>query len=565
MRNGKGVSRGIAIGKALVYDNRGVRPTNRMITVGHVAEEQRRILQAVAETQRDLRRILDGQGEDDKVIRDLIEVQMEVAEDPALLSKANQYVAVSLNEAGDALLRATEDMAQQLDKVESEYLRGRAADVRDVGARLAAHAFGVPVVDLSHLEEPVVVFARDITPSEAATLDRGNVLGFVTEAGSETSHTAILAKMLEIPAIVGLRFERVRTGQLVALDGTTGEIVIEPTSAELDLFERRRARFVEDRERLAELHSLPAVSLDGIQVELAINIAGPQEAARVAEVGADGVGLFRTEFIYMDMDRAPTEDEQLAVYKAAVQQAHGPVIIRTLDAGGDKKVPYLGIPAEGNPFLGYRAIRVCLDNPELFKEQIRAILRASAFGQVKIMFPMISALSELKRSKVLVEECEAELRERGEAFDAGIELGIMVEIPAVAAAAEVFAPHVDFFSIGTNDLCQYGLAVDRTNPKVADLWSFYNPGVLRFIRHTIEAGKRAGIWVGMCGEMAGAVAATPLLFAFGLDEFSMSPANVPYVKDRVRGLTLDKACEVRDTVMALDSGVAIKEYLEGWE
>jgi phosphotransferase system enzyme I (PtsI) len=566
MQSGVGVSRGIAIGKALVYDNRGVQPTNRMITVGHVDQEKRKILQAVADTQRDLGQILDTQDEGDSVTRDLIEVQQEVAEDPDLLGKANQYVEVSLNEAGDALLRATQDMAEQLEKLDEEYFRARATDVRDVGMRLAANAFGVKLVDLSHLEGPVVVFARDITPSETATMDKTNVIGFVTEVGSQTSHTAILAKMLEIPAIVGLCPEKVRSGELVVIDGTTGELIIEPNGTEIEMYEKRRARFIEDRERLHKLKDLPAVSLDGVEVELAINIAHAKEAARAAEVGADGVGLFRTEFLYMDAHEEPTEDQQFAVYRSTVEQAEGrPVIIRTLDVGGDKEVPYLKIPAEDNPFLGYRAIRVCLDNPEMFKAQIRAILRASAFGDVKIMFPMISSLSQLKRSKVLVNECKAELQAKRLGFNADIEVGIMVEVPAVAAAAEIFAPHVQFFSIGTNDLCQYSLAVDRMNPKIADLYSHFNPGVLRLIKHTIDAGKAAGIKVGMCGEMAGALAAAPLLFGFGLHEFSMSPANISYVKDKIRGLTLVRATEIAETVMSMDSAIEIKEYLEGQE
>lgn len=565
MRSSGGVSRGIAIGKALVYDNRGVELTNRLIAAEDVEAEKQRIQRAVADTLGDLQRIIDVQGADDEVIRDLIEVQIEVAEDPALLDKADQYVEVALNEAGDALLRATEDVAQQFEQLDSEYLRARAADIRDVGTRLAAHALGVTVANLSQLDEPVVVFARDITPSETATMDRTKVLGFVTEMGSETSHTAIVARMLEIPAIIGIGSDQVRTGQLVAIDGSTGEVVIEPDATRLAEFESRRARFLADRERLAELKDLPAVSLDGVEVQLAVNIADAPEALRAAEVGAHGVGLFRSEFVYMNLDAPPSEETQFAVYKAAVEQSNGPVIIRTLDAGGDKEVPYLGIEQEDNPFLGYRAIRVCLDHPEMFKDQLRAILRASAFGDVKLMFPMIGSLSQLKRSTALVEECKAELRERGQAFDDGIDVGIMVEIPAVAAAAEVFAPHVDFFSIGTNDLCQYSLAVDRMNPRIADLYSHFDPGVLRLIRHTIEAAKDAGIMVGMCGEMAGSVAAAPLLLAFGLDEFSMSPANVPYVKDRIRNLTRDKATQIADTVMAMDSAVEIKEYLEGWQ
>lgn len=565
MQNGRGVSRGIAVGKALVYESKKIELTKRMITVGQVDAEKQRILQAVEDTQRELEGLLAAQDPEEEVIRDLLEVQIEVAEDPEIITKANQYVEIALNEAGDALIRAAEDAARELEKLDSEYLQARAADIRDVGMRLASHAFGIKLVDLSSLDGPAVVFAEDITPSETVTLDRGNVLGFVTRMGSETSHTAILAKMLEIPAIVGAQIDTIRTGQIVAIDGSTGELIVEPTSAEIINFERRRALFLEDRERLQTLRDLPAVTEDGVRVELSINIASPQEAIRASEVGADGVGLFRTEFIYMDRTEPPTEDVQFGIYKAAVENSCGPVTFRTLDAGGDKDVPYLGVDVEDNPFLGYRAIRICLDQPALFKDQINALLRASAFGDLKIMFPMISSLSQLQRSLVLLQECKAELRARGIAFDPDVEIGIMVEVPAVAAAAELYAPHVQFFSIGTNDLCQYSLAVDRMNPRVADLFTHFSPGVLRLISHTIAAAKAHGVKVGMCGEMAGSLPAIPLLLGMGLEEFSMSPANIPYVKDRVRGLTSEKAELIRQHVMAMDSAIQIKEYLEGME
>lgn len=563
MVKGLGVSRGIAVGRALVYRSRVVEPTHRMITVTEVNEEKDRILRAIESTQEDLNRILAHQDESDSVARDLIEVQLEVAEDPALIDKANQYVSISLIEAGDALLRATEDIAAEFEQLEIEYYRARAADIRDVGTRLAAHAFGIKLVDLSHLAEPVIVFAHDIVPSEAAMMDTKNVLGLVTEFGSETSHTAILAKTLEIPAVVGIAPGRIRSGQMVALDGVTGELIIEPNESEMTQFRQRQVRFIEDRERVQKLKNLPAVSLDGHEVELAINIANPQDSALIHEVGAEGVGLFRTEFIFMDLPAAPTEDEQFLAYRAAAEQAKGePVVIRTLDAGGDKGVSYLAIPEELNPFLGYRAIRVCLDRPELFKTQLRAILRASVFGDVKIMFPMIGALSQLTRTLTLLEECKEQLRERSEAFNDKIEVGIMVEIPAVAAAAEIFAPHVQFFSIGTNDLCQYTLAVDRTNAKIADLYTHFNPGVLRLIKHTIDVAKQTGVKVAMCGEMAGNVAAAPLLLGLGLEEFSMSSSSVPYVKDAIRRFTTTQAKQIAETVLSMDSATQIKEYLE---
>lgn len=565
MLRGLGVSPGIAIGPALVYNNAAVGLTNRMITVNDVESEKQKAVTAIAATREELEKILASLDEaKDKTMFDLIEIQIELAEDPMLTDKIEQYIEVSYHNAGDAVILAAEDIAKQFESFANEYYRARAVDIRDIGGRLAAQAFGVKRVSLAHIERPAVIFAKDITPSETVTMDKSKVLGFVTDLGSKTSHTAILAKMLEIPAVVGVAAEGVVDGECVVVDGGTGEVILAPADAELAMYEKRQKTFMEKRDSLKKLRPLPAETTDGHRVELAINIADPREAAKIAEVGGDGVGLFRTEFLYMDAKELPTEEEQFTAYKMAAVTAEGrPVIIRTLDIGGDKTLPYLPIPHEDNPFLGYRAIRLCLDQPDIFRTQLRAILRASAFGNLKIMFPMIGSLNQLHRAKHLLEHCKKELEAEGQAFNKNIPVGIMVEIPCTAAAAQLFAKESDFFSIGTNDLCQYSLAVDRMNVKIASLYTHFNPGVLRLIHNTIRAALDAGIEVGMCGEMAADAAAAPLLLGMGLQEFSMSPASLPYVKDIIRNTSLAEARALVDTVMAMDSAVHIKDYLEG--
>ena len=432
-----------------------------------------------------------------------------------------------------------------------------------MGNRVAYCLLGVKKLDLSVLPENTIIFADDLTPSETITMDKDHVLGFVTRRGSKTSHTAILANIIEIPAIVGAEIDKVQNGDQVIIDGSVGAFIVNPTQSELKIYAERRQKFYENVARLKQLRDLPAVTSDGKHAEIFINISEPKEAAKLEEVGATGVGLFRTEFLYMNAPSQPGEEDQFNAYKEAAIRAKGkPVIIRTLDVGGDKKLPYLAIPEEDNPFLGYRAIRFCLDNPELFKTQLRAILRASAFGNLRIMFPMICAESEIQRAKQLLEECKWDLDKENVAYDKDIKVGIMVEIPSVAAAAEVYARDVDFFSIGTNDLCQYTLAVDRMNQKIAPLYTPFNPGVLRLIRSTIEGGHKAGIPVGMCGEMASDPTAAPLLIAMGLDEFSVSPSSVPYVKDLLRSISFEKARQLLEHVMQMSSSVAIKKYME---
>ncbi|MDR1134510.1 MAG: phosphoenolpyruvate--protein phosphotransferase [Synergistaceae bacterium] len=564
MRKGMGVSQGIAIGPAMVYKTRVIELTHRMITVNDVESEKKKAEAAIAGAKAELQNILDAlDPKKDRAKCDLIEVQIELAADPMLQSKVNQYIEVSYRNVGDAVILAAEDIAKQFDGFCNEYYRARAVDIRDIGERLAAQAFGIKRASLARMETPSIVFAKDISPSETVMMDKEKVLAFVTELGSQTSHTAILAKMLEIPAVVGVSVEGVMDGERTMVDGATGEVLVLPSDAELATYEKRRKNFLDKRASLKKLRALSATTTDGYTVELCINIADPRETAKIKEAGADGVGLFRTEFLYMDAKELPGEEEQFNAYKMAAVSAEGrPVVIRTLDIGGDKTLPYLPIPQEANPFLGYRAIRLCLDRPDIFKAQLRAILRASAFGRLEIMFPMIGSMNQLYRAKQVVEECKKELAGQNIPFDAKIPVGMMVEIPSAAAAAQLFAKASDFFSIGTNDLCQYALAVDRMNVKISDLYNHFNPGVLRLIRNTIRAANEAGIMARMCGEMAADAAAAPLLLGMGLNEFSMNPASLPYIKDKVRGTSMARAKDIAEKAMEMDSAIDIQNYLE---
>lgn len=564
MKKGIGVSKGIELGRALVYQTRAIALEGKTITISDVEDEKKRVDDAIQAALAEMSATLDKiDRATDATAADLMEIHMELTEDPMFVKKIYHYIEISLNTAPDAVLRAVDEMVAMFNALEDEYYAARALDIKDVGMRIAGILLGIKKADLSHLAENVIIFANDLTPSETITMDKEHVLGFVTHMGSRTSHTAILAKNMGIPAIVGADYDGVSDGDFVIIDGGTGDFIVDPSKEEIARYTELRRAFKENVARLKTLRDLPAVTPDGHQTQIFINIGEPKTAGKLDEVGATGIGLFRTEFMYMDATSAPTEEEQFAAYKEAAMRAKGrPVIIRTLDIGGDKKLSYLAMPEEENPFLGYRAIRFCLDNPEIFKTQLRAILRASAFGALEIMFPMICAMSELKRAKQLLAECKEELAAEGVAYNKDIRVGMMVEIPSVAAAADIFAREVDFFSVGTNDLCQYTLAVDRMNQKIANLYTPFNPGVLRLLRNTITEAHKAGIVVGMCGEMASDPAAAVLLLGMGLDEFSVSPSSVPYVKDVIRSTKKSRAEELCAHAMTLASAVEIKKFME---
>lgn len=435
--------------------------------------------------------------------------------------------------ADAAVYSVIEDQAQALEALDDEYLKERAADVRDIGKRLLKNILNIPIVDLSAITEEVILVAPDLTPSETAQLNLDKVLGFITDLGGRTSHTSIMARSLEIPAIVGTTdaTSKVKSGDFIVLDGVNNTIYLNPSESEIDKLKAFRNEYLQEKEELAKLKDLPAITLDGHQVEVCANIGTVRDVAGAERNGAEGVGLYRTEFLFMDRDALPTEEEQFQAYKA-VAEAMGSqaVIVRTMDIGGDKDLPYMNLPKEENPFLGWRAIRICLDRKEILHSQLRAILRASKFGKLRIMFPMVISVEEVRELKAELEMLKGQLREEGKAFDETIEVGIMVETPAAAIIAHHLAKEVDFFSIGTNDLTQYTLAVDRGNELISHLYNPMSPAVLNLIKQVIDASHAEGKWTGMCGELAGDERATLLLLGMGLDEFSMSAISIPRIK-----------------------------------
>ena len=446
-------------------------------------------------------------------------------------------------------------------------MRERAVDIRDVGQRIIRHLLGVEQTDLADLTESCIVVARDLTPSDTATLDQERVLGFITDIGGRTSHTAIMARTLEIPAIVGTAdgTSIIKTGDLLIFDGESGKVILQPND---EILKAYYAKQKQERERKAKLQIFkdrPTMTLDGRRVVIAANIGTPKDCEGALKHGAEGVGLFRTEFLYLNRDTLPNEDEQFQAYKAALEaMAPNQVIIRTLDVGGDKEIPYLGLAKESNPFLGYRAIRVCLRQTEIFKTQLRALLRASVFGKLGIMYPMISSLDEVRQANAILADVKAELAAEGMTVNLDIEVGIMIEIPAAAVISDILAKEVDFFSIGTNDLIQYTIAVDRLNENIASLYTPYHPGVLRLVQKVIENGHKAGIWVGMCGEAAGDLALIPLLLNMGLDEFSMSAISVLEARELIGQLNYAETQDWVTEVLSIGTAEEIKEALCLW-
>lgn len=437
-------------------------------------------------------------------------------------------------------LKETADMfVSMFESMDNEYMRERAADIRDVTKRVLSHLLGVKIVNPSMISEEVVVVAEDLTPSDTAQLNRQFVKGFTTDIGGRTSHSAIMARSLEIPAVVGTKTatKDIENGDLVIVDGLKGEVHINPTPELVEQYKKATEDFEAQKAEWAKLKNEHTYSADGHQVELVANIGTPNDLEGVKNNGGEGVGLYRTEFLYMGRDELPTEEEQFESYKAVLEGLEGkPVVVRTLDIGGDKELPYLKLPKEMNPFLGFRAIRLCLEEKEIFRTQLRALLRASTYGNLKIMFPMIATLDEFRQAKAMLEEEKANLQSEGIAVSDKIEVGIMVEIPSTAVLADQFAKEVDFFSIGTNDLIQYTMAADRMNERVSYLYQPYNPSILRLVKMVIDAAHKEGKWTGMCGEMAGDETAIPLLLGLGLDEFSMSATSILKARSQIRYL-----------------------------
>ncbi len=557
------VSRGVCRGRLFVLASaRTLQVDRRSITEADFLAEIQRLEEALVLTRQQLlavqERVANGIGGGDPQIFD---AQLLVLDDPFL----HDEVLSQMKREKVGIEFAFHDFCQRylttLSAVEDPYLSERAVDLRDVADRVLHNLLGQELPsDLSRLHEPCIVVAYDLTPSQTATLDRRFVLGFATEQGSETSHTAILARSLQIPAVTGLTdaLHHLRTGQYSLLDGFGGRLIVEPTDQILYEYGQIEQRRLAIQSQLRELKEQPATTLDGSHFTLSANIEGPQEIADVQTHGAEGVGLFRTEYLFLNRPTPPGEETQFAAYRevaAALRPA--PVIIRTLDLGGDKMFGSPEGPAEKNPFLGWRAIRICLQEQAMFKTQLRAILRASAFGNVKLMYPMISGLDELNQATALLDECKQELRAEGQPFNETLEVGVMIEIPSAVMIADSLAQRVNFFSIGTNDLIQYSLAVDRMNPKIAKLYEPTHPAVVRLIKLTVEAARARGIWVGVCGEMAGEPVLAPLLIGLGADELSAAPGRVPEVKFIIRRLKRTEATELADFALGCEDGHAI--------
>jgi phosphoenolpyruvate-protein phosphotransferase len=484
-------------------------------------------------------------------------------DDKALLKRALRAIEGGQN-AEASWMDAVEFFAAQLESLPDPTLSARSVDVRDVGRRVLRHLLGRTAAGLQ-LEQPAVIVARDLSPSQTAGLDKGKVLAFCTAEGGPTSHTAILAKALGLPAVVALGQEllSVGEGEPLLVDGGAGEVVIAPDEAALGSFRQLAEQGARRRERAQASALEPAVTQDGLRVEVVANIGGPQDARAALAYGAEGVGLFRTEFLFLERDSLPGEAEQVKAYRQVLEALPGrPVVVRTLDIGGDKAVSYLGFSEEANPFLGWRAIRMNEGRPDVFRSQVRALLQAGAGADLRIMAPMVSNLEEVQSARRLLEEASLSLRAEGLPCAEEVQFGVMVEVPSVAVMAEVFARHVDFFSIGTNDLTQYTLAVDRTNARVAPLASPFHPAVLRLIEMTIQAAHRHDKWVGVCGELAGEVLAVPVLLGLGLDEFSMAPALIPAVKQALRNCTVQVCQEIAQQALACSTTAEVLALLK---
>ncbi|RLC73766.1 MAG: phosphoenolpyruvate--protein phosphotransferase [Chloroflexi bacterium] len=482
-------------------------------------------------------------------------------DDPELLDAVRTAIEEQCINAESALSDASEMYIQLLESLDNEYLSTRAADVRDVTERVLRILLGVVESPIADLTTPSIILARDLPPSDTVLLDKSLVLGFCTAEGGPTAHTAILARGLGLPAIVGIGPDLLEVADhtTLILDGGSGTLVVEPDEKTVAMHRTRQAVattvLAQARERAHE----PAITRDGHRVEIVANIGNVEGAWAALEAGAEGVGLLRTEFLYLERDRLPDEEEQYQAYRAIVYELGNlPVILRTLDIGGDKELPYLDLPQEMNPFLGVRAIRLCLARPELFKPQLRAALRAGAGRNLKLMFPMVATVAEVRAARAILAECQAELLAEGQPIAEEMEVGIMVEIPAAALMADHLAAEIDFFSIGDNDLSQYTLAADRANANVASLASGFQPAVLRLVRDVITAAHVQGKWVGLCGELAGEPLAVPILLGLGLDEFSMNPPAIPLIKQIIRALTLDEAREVAQAALELDNPDAVR-------
>ncbi|AIC95215.1 phosphoenolpyruvate--protein phosphotransferase [Shouchella lehensis] len=561
---GIAASAGIAIAKAFVHEEPDF--TVKQKEASNKEKEVERLTEALAQSTKELEEIkqkaLKELGEDKA---EIFSAHLLVLSDPELIDSVKGKInddgvtaEYALNEVADMFITMFENM-------DNAYMQERAADIRDVSRRVLGHLMGIQVVSLAAIAEDTVIIAHDLTPSDTAQLNPAVIKGFATDIGGRTSHSAIMSRSLEIPAVVGTKqaTKTIANGDMIIVDGIDGDVLINPSEEELATYKQKQQQFAAQKAEWAKLVNEKTVTKDGVHVELAANIGTPQDLDGVLANGAEGIGLYRTEFLYMGRTELPSEEEQFEAYKEVVERMEGkPVVIRTLDIGGDKELPYLDLPEEMNPFLGFRAIRLCLEKQDMFRDQLRALLRASAYGNLKIMFPMIATIEELREAKEILADEKEKLKAEGVTVSEELEVGIMVEIPSTAVASPQFAKEVDFFSIGTNDLIQYTMAADRMNERVSYLYQPYHPAVLRLIDMVIKAAHAEGKWVGMCGEMAGDEIAIPLLLGLGLDEFSMSATSVLPARSQLSKLSKEELSAFAQSALLESTSEAVENLVK---
>ena len=556
-------SRGVAVGNVYRYIQEEIVIPDYTVAEDKVEEEIGKFAAAMAATLKQLdtirQKALEEMGPEEAAI---FEAHMQIAQDPSLSDGIKSLVESSHTNVVAATAQTIETFANIFLGMEDAYMRERGADIKDIGDRLMRNMLGMNPRGLSHISGEVILVAQDLAPSDTASLDKNVVKGIVTAAGGPTSHAAIMARTLEIPAVMGVGdIESFVDGDKAVVLGTDGIVEINPSDADWAEYTNQAGAFQEELKRLRESANLEATTTDGHYVELFGNIGKAKDAKNALTMGAQGIGLYRTEFLYMENDELPAEDVQFEEYKKVAQDMKGkPVIIRTMDIGGDKELKCLDLPSEMNPFLGYRAIRISLNRPDIFKVQLRALLRASAFGDIHIMYPMIASVEEVKQANAMLDECKEELIADGKEFNKDIKVGIMIEVPAAAVISPILAKYVDFFSIGTNDLCQYTLAVDRMNEAIGSLYQPLHPGVLRLIKHVIDASHEQGKFTGMCGELASDPVATMILLGLGLDEFSMTASSIPLIKNILRSVSKAECEEVANKALTMDTAEEITGY-----
>lgn len=554
-------SNGIAIGTIYLFNREEVTIDESKIEENMIENEKNRVETSINDY---ISELDNTEGANEAQIN-IANAHKELLQDPYFSDTINSKIENELKNSEMALNETVNEMVEIMSQIDDEYLKERASDYKDIGYQLMYKLKGIKPKDLSLIEKNSIVISKELTPSDTSNMNKENVAGFATDLGGKTSHTSIIAQTLDIPALVGMQdiSTKVQGGEKAIIDGDEGVIILNPSEDLIDDYESKIKVQKEKQERLKEVKDKEAITKDGKKVEVAANIGNIEDLKIAIENGCDGVGLFRTEFLYMENDHFPTEEEQFEVYKEATEMlGQKPLIIRTLDIGGDKGLDYFTFPVEENPFLGYRAIRLCLDREDIFRTQLKALVRASAFGNLKIMIPMVINISEFKRTLEIIEEIKSELDQNGVEYNKNLEVGIMIETPASVFMADQFIKYVDFFSIGTNDLSQYTLAVDRGNENISDLYSNYNPAVLRAIKHVIDASHSANKWTGMCGQFASDPEATKLLLGLGLDEFSASSSKIAEVKDTIIKSNLKEEEEFANGLLDLETPEKVEEKVK---